>query len=426
MVMDADSTINPEFLDRALGLLEEEADLMAVGGLFFGEPGGGLIGQLQRNEYGRYQRQVARKLNRVFVLTDPPHDPCPRAPAPSRSHRDPIPGAGGKVYDTLGDDRGQRAHPLLKTLGARSRPRDCRVTTEVTDDLAISVATGLLAPRGAGEHLRVHAGDRDDRERSAWTASPRCGPSCCSPPARRGTGIRWSPFWSTMGMVFVVERLVTVWGGWRARAPPIFRSLMYLGVPPGRATSAGWDWAANYKRRPWSRRQGVLLAVPGDPSFGIRWRSSTAGAAMVGRAQHHLVWDERCRLASRAVDPNAGEGVRARAPAPLGSTGGNSGMRPPSRHRGGSVDTRTTLLDARPRTPGRDLARAATTALGCTLLTAGDPGRVTARLTASGLAGDAARSSRRSPGGRRSGRRLGGPSHVLRWILADDERIRSG
>ena len=38
---------------------------MAVGGLFFGEEGGGLLGQLQRNEYARYQRVVARRLNRV-------------------------------------------------------------------------------------------------------------------------------------------------------------------------------------------------------------------------------------------------------------------------------------------------------------------------------------------------------------------------
>ena len=69
MVMDADSTISSDFLDAALGLLEDDPDLMAVGGLFYGEDGGGLVGQLQRNEYTRYQRIVARKLNRVFVLT---------------------------------------------------------------------------------------------------------------------------------------------------------------------------------------------------------------------------------------------------------------------------------------------------------------------------------------------------------------------
>ena len=64
LVMDADSTIAPDFLEVALGLLEEDEDLVAVGGLFYGEDGDGLIGQFQRNEYTRYQRIVARKLNR--------------------------------------------------------------------------------------------------------------------------------------------------------------------------------------------------------------------------------------------------------------------------------------------------------------------------------------------------------------------------
>ena len=40
MVMDADSTIAPEFLEVALGLLENDRDLVAVGGLFYGEDGG--------------------------------------------------------------------------------------------------------------------------------------------------------------------------------------------------------------------------------------------------------------------------------------------------------------------------------------------------------------------------------------------------
>ena len=52
LVMDADSTITTDFLDTALGLLEDDPDLMAVGGLFSGEDGGGLVGQLQRNEFG--------------------------------------------------------------------------------------------------------------------------------------------------------------------------------------------------------------------------------------------------------------------------------------------------------------------------------------------------------------------------------------
>ena len=53
----------------AVARLEADPDLIAVGGVFFGEQGGGLIGQLQRNEFARYQRYIARRKGKVFVLT---------------------------------------------------------------------------------------------------------------------------------------------------------------------------------------------------------------------------------------------------------------------------------------------------------------------------------------------------------------------
>ena len=40
LVMDADSTLAPEFLEVALGLMEGDPSLIAVGGLFYGENGG--------------------------------------------------------------------------------------------------------------------------------------------------------------------------------------------------------------------------------------------------------------------------------------------------------------------------------------------------------------------------------------------------
>ena len=80
LVMDADSTLSPDFLEVALGLLEDDPDLVAVGGLFYGEDGGRLVGQFQRNEYTRYQRLVARKLRpRVRPHRDGLRDPGVRA-----------------------------------------------------------------------------------------------------------------------------------------------------------------------------------------------------------------------------------------------------------------------------------------------------------------------------------------------------------
>ena len=88
MVMDADSVIVPEFLQTALHHLEAEPDLMAVGGVFYGERGSGLIEQLQRNEYVRYAREIARRGGQVFVLTG-----TAGCSAPMRSRQWPTPAA---------------------------------------------------------------------------------------------------------------------------------------------------------------------------------------------------------------------------------------------------------------------------------------------------------------------------------------------
>ena len=71
--------------------------------------------------------------------------------------------------------------------------------------------------------------------------------------------VRWSPLWVTIGLIFLLERLVTVWAiGWRGRilAAPVFIELAYaayqqvcfvvssLQIATGR--KAGW----NYVPRP--------------------------------------------------------------------------------------------------------------------------------------------------------------------------------
>ena len=109
--MDADSTIAPEFLEVALGLLEDDPDLIAVGGLFYGEDGGGLVGQFQRNEYTRYQRVVARKLGPgVRADRDRVGDPRVRAARGGRGPRSADPRARREGLRHPGADRGQRAH----------------------------------------------------------------------------------------------------------------------------------------------------------------------------------------------------------------------------------------------------------------------------------------------------------------------------
>ncbi len=61
MVMDADTALDQGFIAEAVRRFENDRALMAVGGIFYGEEGHGLLGQFQRNEYIRYSRQINRR-----------------------------------------------------------------------------------------------------------------------------------------------------------------------------------------------------------------------------------------------------------------------------------------------------------------------------------------------------------------------------
>ena len=67
LVMDADTILNPDFIEHALGYIAR--GYHAVGGVFLGKEGGGFVGMLQRNEYARYARDVERRNGKALVLT---------------------------------------------------------------------------------------------------------------------------------------------------------------------------------------------------------------------------------------------------------------------------------------------------------------------------------------------------------------------
>ena len=69
LVMDADTVMVDDFLERAVAEFDALPDLDAVGGVFVGDDSPGLLAQFQRNEYLRYRRDISRRQGRVFVLT---------------------------------------------------------------------------------------------------------------------------------------------------------------------------------------------------------------------------------------------------------------------------------------------------------------------------------------------------------------------
>lgn len=161
LIMDADSQLSAGWLQAAVLALARNPLAGAVCGVFLGERGGGLVGQLQRNEYVRYARQVSRRFQvpvlsgtgtmfRVSTL---------RQVAAGRGHR--LPGIAGEVYNVRSITEDDEITLAIKTLGLRCLAvYGCETTTEVMPGW-----TALWTQR-----LRWQAGALSDLRRYGFTA----------------------------------------------------------------------------------------------------------------------------------------------------------------------------------------------------------------------------------------------------------------
>jgi len=227
MVMDADTQLDPGFLEAAARRLTDDRALMAVGGLFYGEGGAGLIGQFQRNEYTRYQRELRRRRGRVFVLTGTASVFRPRALRAVADERGRnLPGIPGDVYDTVALTEDNELTIALKSLGALMiSPSDCTVVTEVMPTWRALWAQRLRWQRGALENLGAYGLRRSTFRYWAQQLGIGYGVIALASylllmvlMALATTNFVWFPFWVGIGLVFTLERVVTVWrGGAKAR-----------------------------------------------------------------------------------------------------------------------------------------------------------------------------------------------------------------
>lgn len=239
MVLDADTRLDPGFLEGAVKRLHDDRALMAVGGLFYGEEGCGLLGQFQRNEYTRYQRDLKRRRGRLFVLTGTAsvfRSRALRAVAEGRGRH--LPGIPGDVYDTVALTEDNELTIALKCLGALMiSPAECTVVTEVMPTWTTLWRQRLRWQRGALENLAAY-GMRPQTFRY-WAQQLGIGYGVIALASYLGLILLmvlatdtwvWFPFWIGMGLLFTVERVVTVWrGGWRARllGLTLFPELLY-------------------------------------------------------------------------------------------------------------------------------------------------------------------------------------------------------
>jgi len=239
MVMDADTRLSEGYLSAAVRRFTDDRALMAVGGLFRGEDGHGLIGQFQRNEYVRYEREIKRRRGRVFVLTGTAsvfRSGALRTVAESRGRS--IPGTHGRVYDTAALTEDNELTIAIKSLGGLMiSPPECTVVTELMPTWRTLWAQRLRWQRGALENLGAYGMTRQTFR--YWAQQMGIGYGVIALTSFMLMMLLltlalsqwiWFPFWLGLGLVFVLERIVTAWkAGWRGRllAIPLLPELLF-------------------------------------------------------------------------------------------------------------------------------------------------------------------------------------------------------
>jgi cellulose synthase/poly-beta-1,6-N-acetylglucosamine synthase-like glycosyltransferase len=225
LVQDADTVLNPQFVEHAAAAMSRKVG--AVGGIFYGEPGGGLLGQLQRMEYQRYAWEIGRSGGKATVLTGTASLFRVRVLRQIKAARLTGELGGGTSYYSLAslteDDEITKA---VKTMGYRTMsPTPCTVTTEVMTTLPALWNQRIRWQRGALENLRDYG----------WTkvTAPYFGKQIMMGGGALAFAtyllfvalqlaylghLGVSPFWTAIGGIFIVEKVVSVWAaGWRSR-----------------------------------------------------------------------------------------------------------------------------------------------------------------------------------------------------------------
>lgn len=224
LVQDADTVLQPSFVASAIEAMDRTVG--AVGGIFYGEHGGGLLGALQRIEFHRYAREIARRGYRADVLTGTATLFRVRTLRELKAARlDGRIGGGTSYYSLASLTEDDEITKAVRTLGYRTvSPPGCAVVTEVMTSLPKLWHQRLRWQRGALENLRDYG----------WTkvTAPyiiRQGFMGLSVlflalylvftgwMLARGRP-EFTPFWIAVGLVFIAEKTVTARGaGWKSQ-----------------------------------------------------------------------------------------------------------------------------------------------------------------------------------------------------------------
>jgi poly-beta-1,6-N-acetyl-D-glucosamine synthase len=228
LVQDADSTLDSGFLEGAARHVLVDERMGAVGGTFRGDPGGGLVGHLQRNEYARYGRDVRRLKGKCLVVTGTAAmfrtATLRRISAARLDGRLPRGDGRGGIYDTTVLTEDNELTFAILHLGYRVlSPKECTLSTEVMPTWRALWQQRLRWKRGAIENCFQYGvtgitwrywGRQLLTLLGVLITFVYLGSVLT---ALVGTGsLHVQPFWLAITGVFVLERAITVQDrGWR-------------------------------------------------------------------------------------------------------------------------------------------------------------------------------------------------------------------
>lgn len=225
LICDADTQLAPQFAEVALQRLADP-EVGAVGAVFRGEPAGaGLLGMFQAMEWTRYARQL-RRTGRVWVLSGTGaviRTAAARKVAQARGGV--LPGVRGDVYlaDALTEDF--EFTIALNTVGYRMcSPATCTSVTELMPSWRLLWGQRLRWYGGALETIREHGFNKVTRRYWGQQVMLAVGVvfmllylGLTAVGVASGT-VSTTWFWTGIGVLFCIERTVTVWpSGWKPR-----------------------------------------------------------------------------------------------------------------------------------------------------------------------------------------------------------------
>lgn len=138
LVMDADTTLCPDFIEVALDEMRANKHVGGVSSIFVGRESNSLLGWMQQMEYFRYKREIRRHGNRAFVLSGTAS--LIRWSALQQIKQERLRGEqlpyGGSYYDTASLTEDNELTLALLSLGWLCPAPGSTSTTDVMETLA--------------------------------------------------------------------------------------------------------------------------------------------------------------------------------------------------------------------------------------------------------------------------------------------------